>query len=132
MARYLIDTPVWLDFINRGARGTLLAKYAPASYLSAVVAFELRAGVTTKRSPTLAFLDRWARRTRFVLPSRSAFLLAGDVVARARTTGGIAPSFPNDALIAMQALCMGAVVLTTDPGDFARIARLRRFELEVV
>jgi len=78
----------------------------------------------------------FTRINRVLVPKLSDWVWTGRVLARIGAKYGYEQigrgRLTNDALIAMSAARQGIVVLTKNPGDFARIAESRHFQWEVV
>lgn len=102
-------------------------------HLSAVVVQELRAGVRGRDASRLesSIVEPFERRGRLITPSYSAWKEAGrvlsELIAPARWNT-VTRSFVNDVLLAMSCREAGVVLVTTNLGDFTRIASVRAFE----
>ena len=129
-----MDTNVFVDSVRdaSAAEGLkqFLAVNLPATYLTAVVVQELRAGARTPEQIAefeTGIVAPFERRKRVILPSLRAFKESGRILADlavkdkvdARSLG---PSFVNDVLIAASCREMGITLMTRD-ADYRRIAR---------
>lgn len=122
--KFALDTNVFVDAIRdpgaASAFETFLVRALPFTYLSAVVAQELRAGARTQAQAVAlqrGLLDPFVRRGRVFSPSTSAFIESGRILAAIQE-----PSLANDALLAASCREQGITLITNDR-DFRRIAR---------
>lgn len=136
MIKLLLDTNLYIDWLNHGLHQEVVVGPGFVRYLSSVVQMELRTGAATR--PARRLLDQLVRAhagtRRLVAPSAMVFDEAG-LVLRALRMGGRdvrRASLVNDVLIALTARSIGATLYTTDRGDFEAIRRVRDFALEVV
>ena len=110
----------------------------PATYLSAVVAYELMVNVADRRNRGHLedFLRPLERTGRVVTPTFDDWMEASAVVTliavRDRGWRSKLPGLLNDILIALSARRVGAMVLTRNRKDFALIRRHRGFSLRVL
>ena len=136
MRRVLIDTNLYIDWMNTGAHEATMTGPDLVRHLSAVVLMELEAGAKTlaARRAVKQLADTFVRVDRFAAPSTTAFLRAGPLLRSLRMRGREIrrASFVNDLLIALTARELGATVLTNDASDFAEIERVLDFSLTVV
>jgi predicted nucleic acid-binding protein len=133
----VLDTNLYIDALRsedgRNALAAFQAAFAPFLHFSAVVAQELRAGVSANAAATLdaALFAPYERRGRLITPSYAAWKEAGrmlsELVAPAQWRS-VTRSFVNDVLLAMSCREAGAVLVTANERDFARIASVRRFD----
>jgi len=137
MRRVVIDTNVYVDWLNRGQHEEFLLERDTLKYLSAVVLMELRAGAFSRRGRRLldAVEAAFERTRRILVPSRAVFAEAGDVL-RALQSGsgrriGGSHSIANDVLIALSARSIGATVVTQNEGDYRAIQAVRTFRLSI-
>ena len=138
MLRVVIDTNVYVDWINRGRHEEVLFQRQTVKYLSAVVLMELRAGAFSLRDRRL--LQRlekaFERAGRILTPSRGVFAEAGDALRRLQVDRGYkigaSPSIANDVLIALSARSIGATVVTQNERDYRSIQAVRPFRLVIV
>ena len=136
MKRTVLDTNIYIDWLNHGRHESLVLGPGRVRILSAVVLMELRVGaVTPKAKRALAHLERsYAAAQRVAIPTRDAYSEAGRVLGRLRERGHEIrrASLVNDTLIALTARAIGATVHTRDGGDFAAIRRVCDFSYELV
>ena len=110
----------------------------PATFLSAVVAYELAADARDRRTRGLVrqFLLPMERTGRIVSPAFHDWLDAADVVTaieeRDRGWRSKLPALLNDILIALCARRIGATLITYNGDDFRLIRRQRGFALRVL
>jgi predicted nucleic acid-binding protein len=134
----VIDTNVYIDWMNAGRHEDVLFERKAVKYLSAVVLMELQAGAFAPsdrrllRRVTAAF----ERAGRLLVPSAGVFEEAGDTLRRLQSQKGYnvaaSHSIGNDVLIALSARAAGAVVVTQNERDFRAIQAVRPFRLEIV
>jgi predicted nucleic acid-binding protein len=135
MKRVLLDTNLYVDWINRGSREELLVGPGYLRLLSSVVLMELRAGATGRRA--MAAVDKLARAyssaSRIATPLASVYDDAGRALRKLRARGHEVrrASFVNDTLIALTARAQGATVFTLDATDFEAIQRVYPLSLVV-
>ena len=137
MRRVVIDTNVYIDWLNRGRHEELLFQRDTIKYLSAVVMMELRAGACSQRDRRL--LQRlevaFERAGRILTPSRGVFSEAGDALRRLQADRGhdigASHSIANDVLIALSARSIGATVVTQNGRDYRAIQAVRPFHLVI-
>ena len=137
MQRVVIDTNIYIDWLNAGRYEEIIFQREAVKYLSAVVLMELLAGAFSTRDRrfirdiTLPF----AKANRIVTPTVSIYEEAGDVLRRLQSLYGYSmPSaygLVNDVLIALSARSIGASVITQNERDFAAIQSVRPFKLVV-
>lgn len=137
MRRVVIDTNVYVDWINRGQYEEVLFQRDTVKYLSAVVLMELRAGAFSPRDRRLLQrLERaFERAGRVLTPSRAVFADAGDALRKLQSGRGYrigaSHSIANDVLIALSARSIGATVVTQNERDYRAIEAVRPFRLVV-
>lgn len=136
MQRVVIDTNVYVDWINRGQHEEVLFQRQTVKYLRAVVLMELRAGAFLPRDRRL--LQRletaFERAGRILTPSRAVFAEAGAVRRLQADRGyriGASHSIVNDVLIALSARSIGATVVTQNERDYRTIQAIRPFRLVI-
>ena len=136
MTKLLLDTNLYVGWLNHGLHQAVVLGPGFVRYLSSVVQMELRAGAANR--PARRLLDQLVRAhaasTRLVAPSPTVFDQAG-LVLRALRLGGREvrqASLVNDVLIALTARSIRATLYTADAEDFEAIKRVRNFALEVV
>ncbi|MFL5431393.1 MAG: type II toxin-antitoxin system VapC family toxin [Myxococcales bacterium] len=137
MRRVVIDTNVYVDWINGRQHEDTVFQRDTVKYLSAVVLMELRAGAFSRRD--LRFLSAleatFERAARLLVPSRAVFAEAGDALRSLQAGGyriGASHSIANDVLIALSARSIGATVVTQNERDYRAIQAVRRFRLAIV
>jgi predicted nucleic acid-binding protein len=134
MKRVLLDTNVYIDWLNLGAFEELLVGPGLVRYLSAVVAMELRTGARTpaSRRSVEKLIRAYAAGHRVVAPTAQLFVQAGAMLGALAQSGREIrrASLVNDVLIALSARSVGATVITKDASDFSAIAAHLSFKLE--
>lgn len=138
MRRVVIDTNIYVDWINEGRHEVVLFRRDAVRCLSAVVLMELYAGVRSARDRRLirGIASSSAGSGRLLLPGQRVYEDAGHVLRGLRTQHDYdlagARALASDVLIALSARSIGATVITQNERDFRAIQRMRRFTLEVV
>ncbi len=140
--KYLLDTNVYLDAVPSEERRARFRQtffpLIPATYLSAVVAYELAVSAKDRRTQNLVgeFILPMERTGRVVTPTFSDWITASEVVtAIASKESGWRSKLPgllNDVLIAASARQIGAALLTYNKDDFLLIHRHLDFSLRVL
>ena len=138
MRRIVVDTNLYVDWLNARQHESVLFQRDAVKYLSAVVVLELRAGAFSTRDRRL--LDRmvapFAKAGRILLPTVRVYEEAGNVLSRLQAARGYdragAAALVNDVLIALSARSIGATVITQNASDFRVIQTVRPFQLEIV
>jgi predicted nucleic acid-binding protein len=136
MIKALLDTNLYVGWLNTGLYEAVVVGPGLVRYLSSVVQMELRAGAVTHRARQL--LDQLARAhaasARVVAPTARVFDDAGLVLQALRMAGREVrqASLLGDVLIALTARQIGATVYTANAVDFEAIRRVREFRLEIV
>lgn len=135
MRKYVLDTNLYIrGFRNDEAADELrryYAAYAPNTYLSSIVFFELLIGARTpaKAREIRELVAKPFRRTRRVLtPSAGAWEEAAEAIAAsARRTKRDLRTYPkslvNDYLLAASCREAGATLITDNVADFEEISR---------
>lgn len=135
LRKVVLDTNLYVDWLNRGSHEALFAGPGLIRYLPAVVHMELGAGATTRNAQrALEKLVRTYRSVgRLVVLDDQAFDAAGSALRSLRKRGLEIrrASLVNDVLIALSARAVGATLITADT-DYARIAAVLDFRFEVV
>jgi len=135
MTKLLLDTNLYVEWLNYGRHEALMLGHGFVRYLSSVVQMELRVGAATR--PARRLLDQlvraYAASARLVAPSPSVFDEAGLVLRALRMAGREVrhAALVNDVLIALTARRLGATLYTGD-ADFETIRGVRDFSLEMV
>lgn len=138
MRRVVIDTNIYIDWLNERQCEEVIFERGTVKHLSAVVLMELFAGAFSNRDRRLirSIALPSARANRIVIPTVSIYEEAGDVLRRLQRVHGYSmPSaygLVNDVLIALSARSIGATVITQNQRDFAAIRAVRPFKLVVV
>jgi len=138
MRRLVIDTNVYIDWLNKGRHEDVLFQRDAVKYLSAVVLMELRAGAVSRADRRLVrrLEAGFERAGRILAPSRALFAEAGDTLRRLQIAEGYniggSGSIANDVLIALSARSIGATVVTQNERDYRAIERIGSFRLTVV
>lgn len=131
MKRVLLDTNVYIDWMNAGAHEAAVVGPGLVRHLSAVVLMELDAGATTlaARRVVKQLGDTFAKVDRLAAPSLSAYRRAGTVLRSLHARGRDVrrASLVNDVLIALTARDLGATVITRDASDFEQIRKVLDF-----
>ena len=138
MRRLIVDTNVYVDWMNTGRHEDVLFEKGSVKYLSAVVLMELRAGAI--RPDDRRLLRRvqavFEKAGRLLVPSARVYAEAGETLRRLQAEKGYnlssSPSLVGDVLIALSARAIGAVVVTQNERDFRAIQSVRAFRLEIV
>ena len=138
MPHIVIDTNVYIDWLNARKYEALVLRRDAVRHLSAVVWMELSAGAMDSRNRRTVegFTAPFISAGRILLPSAVNFAEAGSVLARLRGELDYDPaglqSIVGDVLIALSARSIGAVVYTQNERDFTAIQRVRAFRFVVV
>lgn len=140
--KYLLDTNVYLGAVpSEDRRARFRQTFFPlisATYLSAVVAYELAVSAKDRRTQSLVreFVRPMERTGRVVTPTFSDWMTAAEVVTaiaeKERGWRSKLPGLLNDVLIAASARQIGATLLTYNRDDFALIRRHLDFSLRVL
>jgi predicted nucleic acid-binding protein len=138
MQRVIIDTNVYIDWMNDGLYEAVIFQRDAVNHLSAVVIMELAAGAFSVKDRRLVreISTVFGRVNRIVAPTVSMYQEAGEVLRKLQASLGYmvasAHGLANDVLIALSALSIGAVVITQNDRDFAAIQKIRPFKLSIV
>ncbi len=138
MRRVVIDTNLYIGWLNSGRHEAVLFQREAVKYLSAVVMLELYAGAFSPRDRKLVrgVVAAFDRADRILIPSATVWEDAGHVLRALQELRGYrvagSRSLVNDVLIALSARAIGATVVTSNARDFAAIREIRPFELTVV
>lgn len=138
MQKLLIDTNIWIDWINQGRYESLLLDKGAVKYLSSIVLMELYAGAykpkDTKQVDQLVL--PFQRTQRIINPTIENYREAGRIMAKLKDRHGFQTKktvgLSHDILIALTARAIGATVLTANRNDFEMIQNLSSFYLQVV
>ncbi|MBI4524640.1 MAG: type II toxin-antitoxin system VapC family toxin [Deltaproteobacteria bacterium] len=135
MEKVIIDTDLYIDWINGGGHEDFLIQRPFLRYMSAVVLMELRAGASRQADRALVqrLYDTFARTGRLLNPSPSVFWEAGRVLLLLQRSFHyeLKKRFPiiNDVLIALTCREIGATLISRNVKDFKTIQRLVPFRL---
>ena len=138
MQRVVIDTNVYIDWINEGLYEGVIFQRDAVKHLSAVVIMELTAGAFSVKDRKLVheISSAFGRVNRIIAPTVSMYQEAGEVLRKLQASLGYklagAHGLANDVLIALSALSIGAVVITQNDRDFAAIQKIVPFKLSIV
>jgi predicted nucleic acid-binding protein len=134
----VIDTNLYINWLNEGRHEQVLFQRDAVKYLSAVVVLELYAGAFSPRDRRVlrGVVAAFERAGRMLVPSGAVWEEAGHVLRALQASRGSVgagyPSLVNDVLIALSARTVGATVMTSNERDFAAIRRVRPFKLAIV
>ena len=138
MRRVILDTNIYIDWINDRRHEDVLFQSDAVAYLSAIVVMELYAGAFMERDRRLIrkLVATFARPDRIVVPSERVYQEAGDVLRWLQEREGYdlasTRGLSNDVLIALSARAIGAVVITLNDRHFAAVNRVRPFKLNIL
>lgn len=138
MQRIVIDTNIYIDWINEGQHEGVIFQRETVKHLSAVVVMELTAGAFSVRDRRLVreVASSFAKVGRILIPNASTYEEAGAVLHRLQASKGYsmagAYGLVNDVLIALSARSIGAAVITQNEKDFVAIQAIRPFNLVLV
>jgi predicted nucleic acid-binding protein len=138
MRRVVVDTNLYIDWLNVGRHDDILFQQNAVKYLSAVVVLELYAGAFVPRDRRIVrrVVAAFSRAARVLVPSGAVYEDAGHVLRALQQSRGYqvpkARSLVNDVLIALSARSIGATVVTNNGRDFAAIREIRPFALIIV
>ena len=138
MRRVVIDTNLYIDWLNAGRHERVLFQRDAVKYLSAVVMLELYAGAFSPRDRRVvrSVVAAFDRAGRILVPSGAVYEDAGHVLRALQASRGHrvagSPSLVNDVLIALSARSIGATVVTSNARDFVAIREVRPFKVAVV
>lgn len=140
--KYVLDTNVYLQAVRseeqRERFRTTFLPLLPATFLAAVVAYELAVDAADRRTRSLVedFVRPLERSGRILTPTFEDWLDAARIVTtiyeRDRSWRSKLPALLNDVLIALCARRIGATLLTYNVADFRLIRRHRDFALRVL
>lgn len=138
MRRLVLDTNLYIDWLNAGDREEIVFQAGAVKCLSAVVMMELLGGAFSARDRKLlqGIFHAFTKLGRILTPSTATYREAGDVLRQLQTAQGYglgrSHSLANDVLIALSARSIGATVITQNKRDFLAIQSVRAFKLSLV
>jgi predicted nucleic acid-binding protein len=138
MQKVIIDTNIYIDWMNDGLYEAVIFQRDAVKHLSAVVIMELATGVFSVKDRRLVreISSAFGRVNRIVAPSVSMYQEAGEVLRKLQPSMGYtlasAHGLSNDVLIALSALSIGAVVIAQNNRDFVAIQKIRPFKLSIL
>ena len=138
MRRVVVETNLYIDWLNEGRHEGVLFQRDAVKYLSTVVVLELYAGAFSPRDRRVlrGVVSAFERADRMLVPSGAVWEEAGHVLRALQASRGSVgagyPSLVNDVLIALSARAIGATVTTSNERDFAAIRRVRPFKLAII
>src|SRR5262249_9352649 len=125
--RSVLDTNIYIDWLNRGLHEDLVFRLGTVKCLSAIVMMELFAGVDTLHDRRILhrLVITFRKLGRIVTPSEHLYQEAGYVLHTLRTrlhyNVSRDGSLVNDVLIALSARSIRAEVVTQNKRDFLAI-----------
>lgn len=138
MRRLIVDTNLYIDWLNAGTHEPILFQPDAVKFMSAVVMMELLAGAHARPDRTrLEDLFRtFTKLGRMITPSAETYHDAGEVLRQLQTAHGYrlrqAHSLAHDVLIALSARGVGGTVVTQNSRDFLAIQSIRPFKLSLI
>jgi predicted nucleic acid-binding protein len=138
MRRLIVDTNLYIDWLNAGKHEPILFQHDAIKFMSAVVMMELLAGAHSAHDQRRLqdLFKTFAKLGRIVTPSSETYQEAGEVLRQLQTTRGYhfrqSSSLTNDVLIALSARIIGGTVITRNKRDFLAIRSIRAFKLSLV
>ena len=135
MEKAVIDTDLYVDWINAGRHEDLLVQRPFLRYMSTVVLMELRAGASRQTDRVLVqrLYNTFARTGRLLNPSPAVFWEAGRVLLLLQRSFHyeLKKRFRiiNDVLIALTCRQVGATLISRNVKDFKTIQRIVPFQL---
>ena len=138
MRRLIVDTNLYIDWLNAGEYEPVLFQPDAVKFMSAVVMMELLAGAHSVCDQTRLqdLLRTFAKLGRIVTPSSGTYHEAGEVLRQLQATHRyhlrLSHSLTNDVLIALSARAIGGIVITQNKRDFLAIQSIRAFKLSLV
>ena len=138
MQRVIIDTNIYIDWLNKGLYEEVLFQSGAVKHLSSIVLMELWAGAFSIRDRKLLrqITINFAKAGRILLPTVGIYEEAGEILRRLQIFRGYtttsASTLASDVLIALSARSIGAMVVTQNRRDYVAIQGLRPFKLTVV
>ena len=140
--KYVLDTNCFIDAARDAGFRAAFARFceavAPRLFLSMVVATELRASpldAVARRRLEAEVLGPYYRRGRLLTPSRRTWEGLSEVLSALWQKEGLLPSqtprsFVFDVLMALSCRDVGAIFISRNTKDMARIAKVVPFEYQ--
>jgi predicted nucleic acid-binding protein len=129
----IIDTSVYVELLRKGSFAEELIALPQLVRNSAVVLSELRRGATLPKERR--WIDELERNHRVFFPGLWEWRRAGEILRRLRRGRGYEAKklrdLHFDALIALTARAIGALVITCNGEDFAALRSEERFDLAI-
>ncbi len=138
MRRLILDTNLYIDWLNTGGHEPIVFQPDAVKFMSAVVMMELLAGAHSLHDQTrLRDLFRTFNKLgRIITPSSGIYQESGEVLRQLQSAHGYnirrSYSLTNDVLIALSARSIGGTVITQNKRDFLAIQSILEFKLIVV
>jgi predicted nucleic acid-binding protein len=138
MRRFIIDTNLYIDWLNAGKHESIIFQPDAVKFMSTVVMMELLAGAYSvhERTRLHDLFTTFTKLGRIVTPSSATYQEAGDVLRQLQTVHGYhiqkSRSLANDVLIALSARTVGGTVVTQNKQDFLAIQSISAFKLSLV
>lgn len=134
MEKAVIDTNIYIDWINKKAHEEILFSSGRVKYLSAIVLMELYAGAHTSKDKKIveALEYTFAAAERLLLPAQSTYAEAGEILAKLQKSGHSNNTLSHDILIALSARQIGATLFTRNKADFHAIRKMTEFKLQII
>jgi len=140
--KYLLDTNVYLGAVRSEEKRAKFRRtfypLLPATYLSAIVAYELAVNAYDRRTRTLLleFIRPMQRTGRVVMPAFDDWIMASEVVTaigeKEKSWRSKLRALLNDILIALSARRIDAILLTYNRDDFRLIRHYADFSLRIL
>lgn len=140
--KYCLDTKIYIEACRseekRARFRTTYFPLLPATFLSAVVAYELYVSAQDRRTRSLGheFIGPMERTGRVVSPTFADWAEAAAIVStiaeKDRNWRSKIPALLNDVLIALCARRIGATLFTYNGEDFRLIRRHKEFLLRIL
>jgi len=138
MRRLIVDTNLYIDWLNAGKHEPIFFQTDAVKFMSAVVMMELLAGARAAhdRIRLHDLFTTFTKLDRIITPSLANYQEAGNVLRQLQTVHGYhlqkSRSLANDVLIALSARTVGGTVVTQNKQDFLAIQSIRSFKLSLV